>query len=130
MDIKNLKHKFTLPNMILYAGSTWDWHKIHYDNQYLEENSIPKPVVDGQVFGALIVKQIQNSFSKSSRIKKMNFHYKNMVFQDEEIEIKSTTLRQWEEDDKIFLEISSSIYVNNRIIIQDAETIVELSEYE
>lgn len=130
MDIKNLKHKFTLPNMILYAGSTWDWHKIHYDNQYLEENSIPKPVVDGQVFGALIVKQIQNSFSKSSRIKKMNFDYKNMVFQDEEIEIKSTTLRQWEEDDKIFLEISSSVHVNNRIIIQDAETIVELSEYE
>ena len=130
MDIKNLKHKFTLPNMILYAGSTWDWHKIHYDNEYLEQNLIPKPVVDGQLFGALIVKQIQNTFSESSRIKKMNFNYKNMVFQDEEIEIKSSTLRQWEDDDKIFIEISSSIYVNSRVIIQDAKTIVELFENE
>ena len=57
-------------------------------------------------------------------------NYKNKVFQDEEIEIKSTTLRQWEDGDKIFLEISSSIYVNSRVIIQDAETIVELSENE
>ena len=65
-----------------------------------------------------------------SRIKKMDFNYKNMVFQDEEIEIKSTTLSQWEDGDKIFLEISSSIYVNSRVIIQDAETIVELSENE
>ena len=64
------------------------------------------------------------------RIKKMNFNYKNMVFQDEEIEIKSSTLRQWEDDDKIFLEISSSIYVDNRVIIQDAKTIVELPENE
>ena len=63
-------------------------------------------------------------------IKKMNFNYKNMVFQDEEIEIKSSTLRQWEDDDKIFLEISSSIYVDNRVIIQDAKTIVELPENE
>jgi hypothetical protein len=60
----------------------------------------------------------------------MNFNYKNMVFQDEEIEIKSSTLRQWEDDDKIFLEISSSIYVDNRVIIQDAKTIVELPENE
>ena len=60
----------------------------------------------------------------------MNFNYKNMVFQDEEIEIKSSTLRQWEDDDKIFIEISSSIYVNSRVIIQDAKTIVELFENE
>ena len=60
----------------------------------------------------------------------MNFNYKNMVFQDEEIEIKSSTLKQWEDDEKIFLEISSSIYVNNRVIIQDAKTIVELLENE
>ena len=80
--------------------------------------------------GLEVVKQIQNTFSESSRIKKMNFNYKNMVFQDEEIEIKSSTLKQWEDDEKIFLEISSSIYVNNRVIIQDAKTIVELLENE
>lgn len=67
------------------------------------KNSIPKPVVDGQVFGALIVKQIQATFGKFSRIKKMKFNYKNMVFQDEEIEIKSNVLSEWKEDEKKFL---------------------------
>jgi len=130
MDIHNIKHEFTLPNMILYAGSTWDWHKIHYDNEYLKKNSIPKPVVDGQVFGALIVKQIQATFGKFSRIKEMKFSYKNMVFQDEEIEIKSNVLSEWKEDEKKFFEISSSIYVNERIIIMNASTVVELKNYE
>ena len=126
MDIKDLKHKFTLPNMVLYAGSTWDWHKIHYDNEYLEKNSIPKPVVDGQVFGALIVKQIHNSFGKFSRIKKINFNYKNMVFQDEEIQIKSNVLEERIEENITYLEISSSIYVDDRVIVYDAKTSVEL----
>ena len=126
MDIRDLKHKFTLPNMVLYAGSTWDWHKIHYDNEYLEKNSIPKPVVDGQVFGALIVKQIHNSFGKFSRIKKMNFNYKNMVFQDEEIQIKSNVLEERIEENITYLEISSSIYVDDRVIVYDAKTSVEL----
>tara|TARA_X000001036_G_scaffold191837_1_gene180914 strand:+ start:7750 stop:8139 length:390 start_codon:yes stop_codon:yes gene_type:complete len=126
VDIKDLKHKFTLPNMVLYAGSTWDWHKIHYDNEYLEKNSIPKPVVDGQVFGALIVKQIHNSFGKFSRIKKMNFNYKNMVFQDEEIQIKSNVLEERIEENITYLEISSSIYVDDRVIVYDAKTSVEL----
>ena len=126
MDIKDLKHKFTLPNMVLYAGSTWDWHKIHYDNEYLEKNSIPKPVVDGQVFGALIVKQIHNSFGKFSRIKKMNFNYKNMGFKDEEIQIKSNVLEERIEENITYLEISSSIYVDDRVIVYDAKTSVEL----
>jgi acyl dehydratase len=126
VEIKNLKHQFTLPNMILYAGSTWDWHKIHYDNQYLEKNLIPRPVVDGQVFGALIAKQVQNSLSNLARIKKMQFNYKNMVFQDEEIEIKSIILKEWVEDNQAFLEVSSTIYVGDRVVILDAATTVEL----
>jgi len=126
VEIKNLKHQFTLPNMILYAGSTWDWHKIHYDNQYLEKNLIPRPVVDGQVFGALIAKQVQNSLSNLARIKKMQFNYKNMVFQDEEIEIKSIILKEWVEDTQAFLEVSSTIHVGDRVVILDAATTVEL----
>jgi|TARA_B110000438_G_C15792164_1_gene641203 hydroxyacyl-ACP dehydratase HTD2-like protein with hotdog domain len=126
VEIQNLKHHFSLPNMILYAGSTWDWHKIHYDQNYLEKNSIPKPVVDGQVFGALIVKQIQNSISNFSRVRKMQFNYKNMVFQDEEIEIKSTSLTNWTEGEQVFFEISSTIYVGDRVIVLDARTVVEI----
>lgn len=130
MEIKNINHKFTLPNMILYAGSTWDWHKIHYDEQYLRENSIPKPVVDGQVFGALIVKQIQSSLNKFARIEKMKFNYKNMVFQDEEIEIKSKTTKEWEQDNQKYFEVATSIYVEERIIIMNATTVVKLGKIE
>ena len=44
--------------MVAYAGSTWDWHKLHYDTDYLAAKRVPAPVVDGQVFGALLAEQL------------------------------------------------------------------------
>ena len=56
----------------------------------------------------------------------MQFNYKNMVFQDEEIEIKSTSLTNWTEGEQVFFEISSTIYVGDRVIVLDARTVVEI----
>ena len=46
-----LERTIELPDMISYAGATWDWHRLHYDPQYLAEKQLPAPVVDGQAFG-------------------------------------------------------------------------------
>jgi len=111
-----LKHSFDQANMILYAGSTWDWHKIHYDKNYLEENKIPSPVVDGQVFGALISKQLLEHFGNFSRVLSMDFQYKSMVFSGESIEISSVIVN--EASDKI--EIQSKILCGDRVVIDNA----------
>ena len=114
--IQNLKHSFDQANMILYAGSTWDWHKIHYDKNYLEENKIPSPVVDGQVFGALISKQLLEHFGNFSRVLSMDFQYKSMVFSGKSIEISSVIVN--EASDKI--EIQSKILCGDRVVIDNA----------
>ena len=51
-----------LADMVAYAGSTWDWHRLHYDSAWLDAKGIPAPVVDGQMFGALIAQQLQDWF--------------------------------------------------------------------
>jgi hypothetical protein len=60
----------------------------------------------------------------------MKFNYKNMVFQDEEIEIKSKTTKEWEQDNQKYIEVATSIYVEERIIIMNATTVVKLGKIE
>lgn len=126
--IENLKFKFNFSNMILYAGSTWDWHKIHYDPEYLKEKSIPKPVVDGQVFGSLISKQLLAHFGKNSRIVRMDFKFKSMVFEGESIEIKSDVINNniTEDDINSTFEVSSTIFCNDRIVIENAISLIKI----
>ena len=40
-----IKH-CTLTSMIAYAGATWDWHRLHYDHDYLKSKGLSAPVVD------------------------------------------------------------------------------------
>lgn len=126
--IENLKFKFNFSNMILYAGSTWDWHKIHYDPEYLEEKSIPRPVVDGQVFGSLISKQLLTHFGKKSRIVFMDFKFKSMVFEGESIEINSEVNNKiiTTDENNSTYEVSSTIVCNDRIVIENASSIVKV----
>ena len=76
------------PDMIAYAGATWDWHKLHYDHEYLESKRLDRAVVDGQVFGALIAESIQDWLGARVQISKLHFRFKNLVFAGETIKVR------------------------------------------
>ena len=68
------------PAMIAYAGATWDWHRLHYDPTYQAERDVPAPVVDGQVFGALLVETMQDALGPSWRMAALDFRLSAPVF--------------------------------------------------
>ncbi|MGW5161151.1 MaoC/PaaZ C-terminal domain-containing protein [Nonomuraea wenchangensis] len=79
-EIAPLERTIGLHDMIAYAGSTWDWHRLHYDYEYLEERGLPAPVVDGQVFGALLAEQLQDWLGPRAVLRRLHFRFKNLVF--------------------------------------------------
>ncbi|TDD35626.1 hypothetical protein E1287_13335 [Actinomadura sp. KC06] len=83
--VPELVRRFELADMVAYAGATWDWHRMHYDPAFLEPRKLPAPVVDGQVFGALLAEQVQDWLGPSARLTKMRFRFKNLVFADETV---------------------------------------------
>ena len=85
-----LQRRIELPDMIAYAGATWDWHRLHYDPEYLASKRVPAPVVDGQVFGALLAEQIQDWLGPKARLQDLHFRFKNLVFAGEEVACAST----------------------------------------
>lgn len=77
----------TLTSMIAYAGATWDWHRLHYDHDYLKSKGLSAPVVDGQVFGAYVVQAIQDWLGERAFIAELDFRYAGLVFAEEQVQV-------------------------------------------
>ncbi|WP_111719650.1 MaoC/PaaZ C-terminal domain-containing protein [Homoserinimonas sp. OAct 916] len=85
-----LERTINLVDMVAYAGATWDWYRLHYDPEVVAENGLPGPVVDGQVFGALLVEQIQDWLGPQSFTHKLDFTFRNLVFAGETVRCEGT----------------------------------------
>lgn len=86
-QLPTLTKHCTLTSMIAYAGATWDWHRLHYDHEYLESKGLAAPVVDGQVFGAYVVQAIQDWLGESAFISELDFRYAGLVFAEEHVQV-------------------------------------------
>lgn len=80
-----LTRTITLPDMIAYAGATWDWYRLHYDRDWLDEQGLAAPVVDGQVFGALLAEAVQDWLGPAAVLRRLHFRFRELVFAGETV---------------------------------------------
>jgi acyl dehydratase len=85
-----LERRIELADMIAYAGATWDWHRLHYDPAYLAAKRLTTPVVDGQLFGALLAEHVQDWLGPRCELRTLSFRFKNMVFAGETVRCHGT----------------------------------------
>lgn len=75
-----LERAMTLVDMVAYAGATWDWHRLHYEDG----------VVDGQMLGALMAKQLSDQFGPDAFITSLGFRLKSMVHAGDSVRIEGS----------------------------------------
>ena len=80
-----LERTIELPDMVAYAGATWDWHRLHYDSAWLAERGLAAPVVDGQLFGALLAEMVLDWAGPDAELTALSFRFKNLVFAGETV---------------------------------------------
>lgn len=85
-----LERTIRLTDMVAYAGATWDWHKLHYDTEYVRAKQLPGPILDGQVYGALLVEQLQDWLGPQSFVRELEFTFRNLVFAGETLRCQGT----------------------------------------
>jgi acyl dehydratase len=88
--IPPLQRTIRLTDMVAYAGATWDWYRVHYDPEFVKQKQLPGPIVDGQVFGALLVEQLQDWLGPRSFVHRLNFTFRNLVFAGETVRCEGT----------------------------------------
>ena len=84
-QMPTLARTIDITNMIAYAGSTWDWHRLHYDTEFLASKKIKAPIVDGQALGAIMAEAIQDWLGPDSFITRLHFRFSTMVFAGETV---------------------------------------------
>jgi acyl dehydratase len=85
-----LERTIALTDMIAYAGATWDWHRLHYDMEFVSAKGLPKPVVDGQMLGALMAEQLMDELGPDAFITNLEFRFKAMVFAGDTVRVEGT----------------------------------------
>ena len=108
----------TLTSMIAYAGATWDWHRLHYDQEYLASKGLKAPVVDGQVFGAYVVQAIQDWLGEGAFISELDFRYAGLVFAEEHVQVSGEVTETSSTEVSISLKID--VVDTNGLIIRPA----------
>lgn len=85
-----LERRFDRADLVAYAGATWDWHRLHHDEEYLAEKRLPAPVVDGQLLGALLAEQVQDWLGPSGTLTRLWFRFAGLVFAGETVRCEAT----------------------------------------
>jgi acyl dehydratase len=86
--VPTLERTITLADMVAYCGATWDWHRLHYDAAYAADQGCSKPVVDGQMLGALVAEQLLDHFGPGAFITNLGFRLRSMVFADDTVRVE------------------------------------------
>lgn len=86
-EVPALERTIGAADMIAYAGATWDWHRLHHDDAYLRARGLDRPVVDGQLFGALLAEQVQDWLGPDARLRRLRFRLLSMVFAGESVRV-------------------------------------------
>jgi len=87
--VPDLVREIGLPDMVAYAGATWDWHRLHYDQAYVEALGLAAPVVDGQQLGALMAEQAQDHLGPDWFLRSLAYRLKAMVLAGETVTVSA-----------------------------------------
>jgi acyl dehydratase len=113
-EVPALEREITLPDMVAYGGATWDWHPMHYDRELAELAGLPGPIVDGQMFGGILAKQLIDWLGPRAFLSKLAMRYKAMVFAGETIKCEGRVTDVAEGA----IEVSQTVRVGDRIAVE------------
>ena len=101
--------------LVMYAGATWDWHRLHYDTGYAREHKLAAPLVDGQMLGALFAGQVRRHFDPHARITSMKLRFRSMIYAGERVEITGEVTAVEDAEDRVTVICRQTATVESRI---------------
>jgi len=113
-----IEETFSVADLAMYGGATWDWHRLHYDAQFAQSLKLPGPVIDGQMYGALFARQAMAALGPRAFVRKLGFRMRNMAFAGD-------TLRLEGEVKEVRRQADGTLVVLAQRIAKDGRTVAE-----
>jgi acyl dehydratase len=120
MPIPPLERALTQMRLVAYAAATWDWHRLHYDPQYAAARNIAGPIVDGQMFGALLAESLIDWLGPRAFIRRMSFRLRAMVFAGETVRCEGEIASIVAEAGYDVVRVTQRVKAGERIAVEPA----------
>jgi acyl dehydratase len=75
-----LEKTFTTVDLFAYGAATWDWHRLHYDPEFTRSKGLAAPVIDGQMYGAILAHVAMSWAGPRAFMTKMSFRMRALSF--------------------------------------------------
>jgi acyl dehydratase len=79
-ELPELEKRINLPMMVFYAAATWDFHRYHYDQEFVRKMGFSKPFVDGQMLGAFLGQMLTDWTGDPGTIRQLAFRFREFAF--------------------------------------------------
>lgn len=73
-------------DLVAYGAATWDWHRLHHDQEYVRSRNLSNVLIDGQMYGALFAKQAMDWAGPRAFITRMSLKMRSMGFAGDTLE--------------------------------------------
>lgn len=103
-EIPSLVKHIDSVSMVMYAASTWDFHKYHHDKDYANSKGMKAPILDGQQLGAFLAQQVMDWAGIDATLKRLAFRYTGFVFAGDHLTCKGRVADKREEKDESLVE--------------------------
>jgi acyl dehydratase len=125
--IPPLERVLTQMRLVAYGAATWDWHRLHYEPEYAAARNIPGPIVDGQMFGALLAEALIDWLGPRAFIRRMSFRLRAMVFAGETVRCEGEVASILAEADCDVVRVAQRVRVGERIAVEPASAEIVLA---
>ena len=118
LSIPPLERHLSQMSLVAYGAATWDWHRLHYEPEYAVARNIPRPVADGQMFGALLAKALIDWLGPRAFIRRMSFRFRAMVFAGETVRCEGEVTSAVTDGDRTIVCVNQWVRVDDRIAVE------------
>jgi acyl dehydratase len=125
--LPELRRVLRTADLVAYAGATWDWHRLHYDQAFAASRSLDAPIVDGQMLGALLAEHVHDALGLKARVVRMAFRFSALVYADEEVVVHGIVSSVDETENGYRVTVTHSIDAPGGTAIKDAVTVAVVS---
>jgi acyl dehydratase len=126
-SIPPLERALTQVRLVAYGAATWDWHRLHYEPEYAAARDIARPIVDGQMFGALLGEALLDWLGPRAFIRRMSFRLRAMVFAGETVRCEGEVTSIVVERDRDIVRVTQRVRVGERMVVEPASAEIVLA---
>jgi acyl dehydratase len=126
-EIPPLTKRISLVQMVMYAAATWDFHRHHYDYEFVRGKGFPAPFVDGQMLGAFLAQMVTSWKGEEHTLKKLSFGFREMAFPGDVLTCRGKVADKFTQEGKKILRLE--LWIENQkghLVVSPASALVSM----